>query len=379
MSNAFTNFLGNVASGVFDSGADLKDYQHADRLFVKDTFARAPKFGFLYYVIFDINPLAIENNQWFQTGKPNVGLLVKKIDLPKFQISTETVNQYNRKTVIQTGIKYQPVSIEFHDDNSNITNNLWKNYYQYYYADSNYGSKNTDLIPSYGNTKFGTKDYSYGLDNFQVDPFFKKIDVYVLHRHNYTKFTLVNPIITDWTHDSVESDQGQKILTNRMSVAYENVLYDTDLSNKIKKNAKPEGFASTYYDKTPSPLSVGGKGTNTLFGPGGIISGADSVLGAFTDAKTPLDYLGAGLQAANLAKQASQLSKSGLRQEGYSILGGVLGSIQQTGNQPGGIRDQINGRNYGMNGALGSLVGTFQNATIDNTTTANIKKLPPGG
>jgi hypothetical protein len=42
MSNAFTNFLGGIGSGLLDSGPVMKDYQHADRLYVWESYARAP-------------------------------------------------------------------------------------------------------------------------------------------------------------------------------------------------------------------------------------------------------------------------------------------------------------------------------------------------
>ena len=55
MSNAFTNFLSGVVGGVFGSQPYLKDYQHADRLYHGNNYARAPKAGFLYFVNFNIN------------------------------------------------------------------------------------------------------------------------------------------------------------------------------------------------------------------------------------------------------------------------------------------------------------------------------------
>ena len=51
MSNAFTNFLGQTLS----SNTQVKDYRHAARLYVDDYFRLAPKAGFLYYVVFNIN------------------------------------------------------------------------------------------------------------------------------------------------------------------------------------------------------------------------------------------------------------------------------------------------------------------------------------
>ena len=113
MSNSFNNFLTNNGNGVA-----FKSYSHATKLYVDDNFARAPKFGFLYFVSFNINAPALSGSYWPANGQQDVGLLVKKVDQPKFKIATETINQYNRKTNIQTKITYEPVSIEFHDDNS---------------------------------------------------------------------------------------------------------------------------------------------------------------------------------------------------------------------------------------------------------------------
>lgn len=387
MSNAFTNFLGSVASGIFDTSADVKDYQHADRLYVKDNYARAPKLGFLYYVVFDINNILLKNSRdnallekFRKTKKNAVGFLVKSIDLPKFQIAVEEMNQYNRKTLIQTKVKYQPISIDFHDDNSNITTELWKLYYQYYIADGGYAQPGVNYHKGeFNNTKYQEQDYNYGLANNQSIPFFNKIDIYVFHQQKYTQYTLINPVVTDWNHDSLQQDQGSKILTNKMTVNYETVFYNIDPTNRVKKD-KPEGFRQ-YYDQSPSPLSVGGNGTNTLFGPGGVIAGADNLLGSALNISSPLDILKVGIQANQLGKQVRSLSKAGLRAEGYSILGGVLGSIQASGNQPGGaaesIRSSINNGNFGALAQTG--VTLFKNSSIDTTTTGNLKRIVTGG
>ena len=336
MSNAFTNFLGGVVSGVFSSGADLKDYQHADRLYVKNNYARAPKAGFLYFVDFDINTAAVPDKTYREKGLKDIGMLVKRAELPKFKITTETLNQYNRKTVVQTKITYSSINIDFHDDNSDITTNLWKNYYNYYYVDGLYGQVKDGLVPEFADTKFGSKDYAYGLDNFQDQPFFNCINIYVLHQHRFTQFILTNPKISDWSHDTLDQGESNKVLGNKMTLDYESVSYR---QGKIIKNKQPHGWIPVYYDNTPSPLRTGAGGLL------GAISGADAIFGedgTLANAKSPLDYLGVALQTKDLVKNVSQLNKAGLRQEGYSILSGVLGNISATGNQPGGARDNIN-------------------------------------
>ena len=324
MSNAFTNFLGGVVNGLFGPGPNLKSYEHADRLYVRNTYARAPKVGFLYFVEFNINDRAISDAQWIENkSKRDVGLLVKKIDLPKFTVAHDTLNQYNRKTVVQTKLTYNPISIEFHDDNGDLTNKLWKNYYSYYYADS-FGNN----TKRFSDTKYGTVDNPYGLDSNQNEPFFKSIDVYVLHQQKFTKYTLVNPLITEWSHDNLDQNDGGKILQNKMTLSYESVIYDY---GKISKETSSNNFTAIYYDKEPSPLSVSGNGTNTLFGVGGVIAGADSVLNNLASG----NFLTAAIQARTVARNVGQLNKDLLTTEVSNIFNSTSNEIRATGGQQG--------------------------------------------
>ena len=248
MSNSFTNWLSKSGNTIF------KSYSHATGLYVNDTYARAPKFGFLYFVSFDINSDAIIDPIWGDNFRKDLGLLVRKIDLPKFKIKTEVINQYNRKTQVPTSLTYDPVNIEFHDDNSEITNGLWKNYYKYHVADSNYGDQKGG-IQSFSDTKYGTSDYSYGLDSYQNKRFFNAVDIYVLHQQNFTQITLINPKISGWDHDTLDQDVGNSVLKNKMTLVYEDVLYN---QGKIVKEDQPLGFAARYYNNVPSPITVGG-------------------------------------------------------------------------------------------------------------------------
>lgn len=396
MANAFTNFLGGVVSGVLGTDADMKDWQHADRLYVKNNYARAPKFGFLYFVTFNISPGAIKDPSWQQRKQRDVGLLVKKIDLPKFKIATETLNQYNRRTVVQTRLTYDPISIEFHDDNSDITTDLWKQYYSYYYKDGVYSAVNTGKtkpIP-YTDTKLGPTGYSYGYDNTPTLDFFDSIDIYVLHKgrgpQDFTQITLLNPKVTEWAHDNLDQSDSGKLQSSRMSIVYEAVTYK---AGKIIKNSQPEGFAPVYYDSSPSPLSVGGGIPGTLFGNSGVLAGAASIFGengSLATARSPLDLLGVALQTRNLAKGVSQLSKAGLKQEGYSILGGVLGGIRTAGQaglaQPGGLTTAaqagLQQSGFGALGNIGVNLFSNKNSSVNGTTVASPKILtgpPPRG
>jgi len=396
MSNAFTNFLGGVASGIFGSNADLKDYQHANRLYVQNSYARAPKVGFLYFIVFNINRNAIIDKNWDERkGYRDVGLLVKRMDLPRFTVGTETLNQYNRRTIVHTKLTYNNVSIDFHDDNNDITTDLWKNYYNYYFRDGIYKNTSSKIKPiEFSDTKYGTTDYAYGFDSYQTIPFLDSIDAYIMHKGkgqwDFTQLTLLNPKITDWTHDNLNQEDSGKIMSSKMTVAYEAVNYR---NGKIQKNVTPEGFTPVYYDTQPSPLSVAGGIPGTLFGDNGVLAGAGQVFGEngawnkALNSGNPLDILGAAVQIRNLAQGARQLTRSGLATEGYSILQGALTGMATAGReqvtQPGGAARSaqagLQQAGFGTLGNVGVNLYSNLNSSINGTTKAEPKNLTGRG
>ena len=372
MSNAFTNYLSTRGDEIF------RPWQHATKLYLEDNYAKAPKFGFIYFVSFQINENAIVDQQWKeQKNSRDVGFLVKKVDLPKFQISTETLNQYNRKTVVQKTINYQPVSMEFHDDASNISHNLWVNYYKHYFADSNYDVNNARGLYSqtgsgaFKDTKYGTKDYTYGLYNRDIqEPFFTAIDLYVLHQQQFTQYTLVNPKVTEWSHDSVNQAEGAKILQNRMNIAYENVVYKTGL---VVREEAPEGFASLLYDYGPGPLAVAGvpqdyTRASTAFDQPGKSRVYGRVGGPY-NSPNPLLNLGMIL-AKNYVNQKGLTRQKAV---GYNIANGALGAV--TSNPPGKYSSPPSTQDQPgiFNLPGGAQINIFKgfNTSVDGKTRAN--------
>jgi len=321
MSTAFNNFVSNNGQGTI-----FKSFNHASRLYVADNYARAPKLGFLYFVSFSINPNVVGDQGWANSAQKDVGLLVKKIDMPKFKIATETVNQYNRKVNVQTKITYEPVSIEFHDDNSDITNGLWKNYYKYYYVDSNYGDISNGNA-AYQNSKYSTTDYAYGLKNYQNTNFFDHISIFVLHQHKFTEMTLSNPLVSSWEHDKLDQSNGNNILANKMTVVYEDVIYR---QGEIVKGSNPENFAARYYDTDASPLSIGGNIQNSKLAALGTLPNETSIRGnipTYPQYTKPL-----GSYAYNWGPNPSFVDKAYAQQGGSGLsIGLFMGHLQIAG------------------------------------------------
>ena len=378
MANILNGFLNNVLQGATNPGGNLKDYQHAARLFTDDGMRLAPKTKFLYHVVFELSPEAQKViPQLDQRHKQEINMLVKSADLPKFSIQTATKNMYNRKKNLQTSIEYDPVNITFHDDNMGLTTTLMEAYYRYYFRDGNY--RDDGINPPYNPRNTYTdpisQNYRYGLDNDHKSPFFNKITIYQMARHEYLGYTLVNPMVTGLTNDQVDSMDNSTPSQNQISIAYEAVYYSR---GPVGENS-PKGFATAHYDKTPSPLTLGGGGTSSLFGGGGVIGGISDVLG---DIAGGTFNLGTALTAFNTFKNAKSLSKAGLREEGFNILKSTITNIGRE--NVGGLsnisipKSSGNGGNASITSTVGGTVDTssliygqrITQAAANNSTTA---------
>jgi len=328
MANPFNGLFDNLLNGALSPKGNLGDYQHASKVFVEGNMRLAPKLKHLYHVVLNINPNITLNgsNGWTNTTKREINLLCKSVDLPSFSMQTETLNQYNRKKVIQTSVQYDPINMVWHDDNAGLTNFLWKNYFNYYFSDANHVQQNqgapaiTD--PAYLRTSGLNSAYDngavtvnrFGLDRpGKLDNFFTSIQVFQLHPQNgrptNTSFTFINPLIDTWDHDEANSD-GSEFAINRMRFSYEAVMTDRDYT---ETGVVPAGFGDFRYDQQPSPLeTVGGA---SLFGTGGVLAGAATTLSNIQDN----NLLGAVLSGINTFRRADRLTADSIVQEVIGI------------------------------------------------------------
>lgn len=327
----FNGFLDNLQQGLQNPKGTVGDFRHASRLYVDDIFRYAPKSKFLFFVNFELSEEAIRQFPVLrQKFIPQLNMLAKTIELPQYSASVDVKNQYNRKKVIQTAIDYTPVNIVMHDDNFGITTLLLESYFKYYYRDSNV--RNPDDAYNSRNTYSRDRNERYGLDNGRLTPFFKSIKLYQLSRKQYTEYTLVNPMIERWGHDSLDQSDGSGIAENTMIINYETVLYDRGSIDEDN----PATFATTNYDTTPSPLKVEGGGVENLFGGGGVLDGVGGVLNDIARGDIGLDTI---LSTANTVKNARGLTREGLIQEGISIFNTAVRNTakQSAGGLPGTI------------------------------------------
>ena len=185
-------------------------------------------------------------------------------------------------------------------------------YYNYYFRDGRIDSNRIETRDKHSQTLRNR----YGLDNGQFDSFFRNIKIYQLTKQTWFSYTLVNPMLTNWGHDSLDYSDGSGIMSNSMSVAYESVVY-----NNGNIDDEPLNFtdAETGYDNTPSPISAGS--SSSLFGSAGILAGGTSVLGDIAGGKADLGTL---LTAARTVKNAKDLTKEGIRNEAFQVAGQTI-------------------------------------------------------
>ena len=343
--------INNFLQGFQDGLPGMKDFRHASRLYIDDNYKLMPKQKFLFHVVFNT-----DETLFYGGFNPNerheLNMLVKSCDLPKYNMSVEEKTQYNKKMYAATRIAYEPVNITFHDDHADTVNAFWKKYYEYHIADSI--GMNNDLTIS--NTKddyydFGDarKTTKFGMDTpaQRKKPYLKGIEIFVLHKQRFTSMTLVNPLIGSFSHDNLDQADGAGVLSNTMQILYETVIYKSGIVNK---NNVP-GFATIHYDKEPSPLTVLGGGTNSIFGPGGVVDGIGSVIRNVQSG----NILGAILSASNTYNNAKKIKKSDVKEE---LKGIAKEGILEVGKQAGTITNPVGAFSVGAAVAGATLLAT---------------------
>ena len=350
MANIFTDavkFLGTTLKQIATPDT-LKDWDHASRLFVGSNYRLMPKTGFMFHVFIDINESPkLSNLNPERSPKQELGMLVKSAELPKYTIQVKTHNAYNRPNIVQNKINYDPITIVFHDDSANVVRNFWYDYYRHYYRDTDYGHNSdtgTKDAPSRLAYRFAYKydaktvaDFGYmprregsaGLQN----PYLRSIRIYSLHQKSFSEYILINPIIKQFRHGQHEYSNASNTLEHSMTVEYEHVIYNAGVVGK-----EVDGFATLHYDTRVSPLKQVG-GVKSIFGSGGLIDTAGSVLGDIERG----DFLAAAFKTARGINTARSMNLK------KSMISELTGIYTQSASQAviGQISQAVNGSGSG--------------------------------
>ena len=356
---SINNFLQGFQNGL----PGMKDYRHASRLFIDNNHKLMPKQKFLFHVVFNTDETLFVDG-FNANERYELNMLVKSADLPKYGYNLEEKIQYNKKMYAATRIQYEPVNITFHDDHADTVNAFWKKYYEYTIADSVNMLNDMTISQTKDDYYDGIKQRKttkFGLDTpkLRKKPYIKGIEIFVLHKQRFTKMTLVNPVIGSFSHDNLDQADGAGVMNNTMQIFYETVTYQ---SGNININNVP-GFATIHYDNEPSPLTVLGGGTNSIFGPGGVVDGVGSVIRNLDSG----NILGAILTASNTYNNAKKIKKSDVKEE---LKGIVKDGVLEIGKQAGSITNPVASFSVGA-AVAGAAVIASAKGTVDNNQRQN--------
>jgi len=280
-----TNNLGRFVLSSLLGGGVVRDYAHAANTFRPNSFANAGKYKFLFHVYFNVNTSA---NASVDTRV--LSYLVKRVELPKFNLELRELNQYNRKQLNQVRIKYNPISLTFQDDNASQIRELWRSYYNYYYSDGRYSANTYNFKDKYKSTRLAR---SWGLDSGSTVDFFTSIDIYSLWAGRAVKVTLINPMINSFSHDTHDYSEGTSLMENTMQITYTTVKYENGYW------AGTPGLGDfQFYDTQPSDIAGDYAGYNFDASSGAIFKPGEG----FTD---PLEQ-----QLSDAQARAAQVFES---------------------------------------------------------------------
>jgi hypothetical protein len=149
---------------------------------------------------------------------------------------------------------------------------------------------------------------------------------------SYSQYTMINPLITDWMHDTYDYSQGNGIVTHTMTIKYEAVKYYSGAVGGATPSDPVAGFADpAYYDVAKSPIAVPGS-TNTVMTQGTIkpsATGSKQDLQALATGQNTLrnviGAVGQGLVPTASAFLGAALAGSGTYTQ--QILGGLAPAI----------------------------------------------------
>jgi hypothetical protein len=178
-------------------------------------------------------------------------------------------------------------------------------------------------------------------------------------------------VIGSFSHDNLDQADGGGIMSNTMQIFYETVLYGVGLVKPSVAGGGRgvPGFAPVHYDLEPSPLSVLGRGTTSIFGPGGIVDGIGSVI---SDIQNDNFSVGTILTAVNTYNNAKKIkAKEAVKEE---LKGIVKEGVIEIGKQAGTITNPVGNFSVGNAAVAAVAVGaTLASAKglIDNRTNKN--------
>lgn len=241
------------------------------------SFSNVPKNKFLFWLKF-FRPENAGGSDWLRS----VGFAVKNIDRPRVSFRQETLNQYNRKRIVQTGHEFEPLQVKFHDTVNPALRQMFVEYYQFYYGDSKiYGAGSSgstvyDVVTGEG---FETGKWGFlpPLEDQNYGYFFSHISVYQFYNGYMERFDLINPKIAAYNPDDFDYSVGNVANEIQVTIDFEGIVYaePEPITAEIAQDA---GIDAGQFWDVPNDYPAGASPGSAL-GANAITSSLGNVVG----------------------------------------------------------------------------------------------------
>jgi len=246
------------SNGLVPNEYYLRNYQNADSFKPKNTPVRQKFNGYVNFTFnskVDVDQ-AISKDSEFRN---RLSSLVRAAEFPSAEFSTDVKNQYNRKRVTVNGVQFKPITITAYDTVDSMWVILLMKMYAHLFQDplNKYDTSTEpatpnaipyDVIPQ--SVASGSQNESAGggfnrpfdsnragLNLLPGDErnFITSLDVVQYHGQKATRFTLFNPLITNFTIESIDHSDSQLSLIT-MNIDYENFTMNPNVNAFITED-----------------------------------------------------------------------------------------------------------------------------------------------
>tara|TARA_B100000161_G_C33556415_1_gene418151 strand:+ start:3110 stop:3904 length:795 start_codon:yes stop_codon:yes gene_type:complete len=169
---------------------------------------------------------AVISGNAFPQADNNTWMLTDAVSLPGHRYRTQTLNQYNRKRVVQMAMDYDPVQFSVVDTVDNSFLKLLIAYNNYYYG----GTVNGGLTKPVGDYQLDTtvdNDFNFGYKpvDHTKKYFFESITIHREAANEDQQVKLIHPIFQSVQHDQLAYASGADAVRWNVSVEYEGIEY----------------------------------------------------------------------------------------------------------------------------------------------------------
>lgn len=177
--------------------------------------------------------------------RTTIGSLIRTSEMPSVQFQTETLNSYNRKRIVQTGVTYDPITMTVYDTVGNDWLTVLMKYFAYHYMnprnkgnqfdrDLEGGRRVNDVAElinsNFGSPKNGGNAWNSNKDGFNLNitqNFFERIDFVLYHGNQGVQYSIFNPVMTSFKPNEIDYTDNAGFREFQMTFEYESfTTYD---------------------------------------------------------------------------------------------------------------------------------------------------------